>query len=298
MATVRALLADLEDGATTIDEKRASMSATAGAVPAPEGVRLEPDTLGDRPAEWLVPAGADRSAVVVYLHGGGYTIGGIDTHRNLAGRLALASGTAVVTLDYRLAPEHPFPAAVDDTLAALDDLAERGIAVERTALGGDSAGGGLALATLASLVTADRTAPAAAVLFSPWTDLTLTSPAVTDLADADPVCTADGLREMAAAYLAGTDPHEPLASPLFTDAGVLARFPPLLLHVGDQEILLDDTTAMAAAAEAAGVEVEVTVWPELIHVFQAFPAELIPEATASVDAAGAFLARHLARPVG
>lgn len=294
---VRTLLADVVGADQTIEERRAAMSATAGAVPAPDGVRVEVDTLGGRPAEWLAPVDAERATAVLYLHGGGYVIGGLDTHRNLAGRLALSSGVAVVSLDYRLAPEHTFPEPIDDVLAALDDLEARGIAADRIVLAGDSAGGGLALASLGALVAAGRPTPAAAIGFSAWTDLTLTSPSVTSRAEADPMCTAGGLREMAAAYLGDVDPTDPLASPRFTAPDVLAGFPPLHLVVGDDEILLDDTTAMAEAARAAGVEVELAVWPDLIHVFQAFPPELVPESVSSLDAAGAFVARHLAAPV-
>ena len=164
--------------------------------------------------------GAD-DAVVLYLHGGGYCIGSLATHRPLAGRIALASGCRVVTLDYRLAPEHPFPAAVDDACAAYRDLLAGGSAPHRLAVAGDSAGGGLAVALLLALRAAGTPLPAAAVCLSPWTDLTQSSPAYDERGDHDPMVSKAGLDEMAAAYLGDTDPRTPLASPLFGDLGGL-----------------------------------------------------------------------------
>lgn len=296
---IRALVAGAGLGQGTIEEQRAAMSSTAGAVPAPEGVSVEPDTLGGRPAEWLVPSSVDRSSavrarVVLYLHGGAYVTGGLDTHRNLAGRLALATGHAVVALDYRLAPENCFPAPVVDVRSALDDLDSRGLPVGRTALAGDSAGGGLALAAIGALVADGLPTPAAAAVFSPWTDLTLTAPSVSSRAEVDPLCSPDDLRSMGAGYLDGADPRDPLASPRFADPAVLAAFPPVRIDVGDLEVLLDDSLDFTSVARAAGVDVELTVWPELFHVFQAFPPELVPESATSIAAAGAFVARHLA----
>ena len=294
LEAIRALVADAHLGQGTVAEQREAMSATAGSVPAPDGVTVEPDTVGARPAEWLVPTGAARSRVILYLHGGAYVTGGLDTHRNLAGRLAIASGWPVVTLEYRLAPEHRFPSPVLDVRAALDDLGGRGIGVNHTALAGDSAGGGLALAVIGALVADGRPTPAAVVAFSPWTDLTVSSASVTSRADVDPLCSPADLRWMAAGYLDGAVATDPLASPRFTEPDVLAGFPPVRIDVGDAEVLLDDSVDFASRARSAGVDVELTVWPNLVHVFQAFPPELIPESVLSVDAAGAFLARHLA----
>jgi len=294
LEAIRALVADAHLGQGTVAEQREAMSATAGSVPAPDGVTVEPDTVGARPAEWLVPTGAARSRVILYLHGGAYVTGGLDTHRNLAGRLAIASGWPVVTLEYRLAPEHRFPSPVLDVRAALDDLGGRGIGVNRTALAGDSAGGGLALAVIGALVAGGRPTPAAVVAFSPWTDLTVSSASVTSRADVDPLCSPADLRWMAAGYLDGAVATDPLASPRFTEPDVLAGFPPVRIDVGDAEVLLDDSVDFASRARSAGADVELTVWPNLVHVFQAFPPELIPESVLSVDAAGAFLARHLA----
>ena len=270
---------------TTIQQRRADLAALAGSPPAPDGVSVEVTTLGDRPAERLVPDGAPDDAVVLYLHGGAYCSGSLDTHRGVAGALALASGTTVVTLDYRLAPEDPFPAALNDALLAFDQLAPA-----RVAIAGDSAGGGLAVATALALRDRGGAVPTALVLFSPWTDLTLSQESATSRAAADPMVTASVLLEMADAYLAGTDERSPLASPLFGD---LTGLPPMHVDVGDDEVLLDDSTVLVERAKAAGVDATVRVWPDMIHVFQCFPPEMVPEAAESLAAAGAFLDRHL-----
>lgn len=291
---IRQLLGTRSTEAVDLLERRANLAALAGSPPAPDGVAVEAIELAGRRAERLVPAGAPADRAVIYLHGGGYCSGSIDTHRAIAGALALAAGIEVVNLDYRLAPEHPFPAALDDVLAAFDALGTSGaLGQRRLALAGDSAGGGLALAAAVALRDREAAVPAAVVGFSPWTDLTQTSASMAALADRDPMVTKEVLDPMASAYLAGADPRAPLASPRFAELGGL---PPLHLNVGSDETLLDDTSVLAERARAAGVEVQVRVWPEMIHVFQAFPAELVPEAAESIAAAAAFLAHHLTPP--
>ena len=223
--------------------------------------------------------------MVLYLHGGGYCSGSLDTHRGVAGSLALTSGITVVNLDYRLAPEDPFPAALNDALLAFDQLAP-----QRVAIAGDSAGGGLALATALALRDRGGARPLALALFSPWTDLTQTASTYGTRAELDPMVSRGVLDLMADGYLAGTDPRTTLASPLFAD---LDDLPPMHIDVGDHEVLLDDSTTLAERAAEAGVDVAIRVWPEMIHVFQAFPPELVPEAAESLAAAGAFLAARL-----
>ena len=208
-----------------------------------------------------------------------------------ASRIALATGCPVAMLDYRLAPEHPFPAAVDDAAAAYRDLLSLGIRPERMAIAGDSAGGGLTVATLLALRAAGDPLPAAAVCLSPWVDLTQSSPAYRNLADVDPMVSKSGLDLMAGAYLGGVDPRTELASPLF--AADLGGLPPVRIEVGEYEVLIDDATGLADRMREAGVDVTLMVWPELIHVFQAFPGSVIPEADQSIDAVGSFLAGHL-----
>lgn len=288
--TIIAFLTDSGFSTGTITEQRAVMAASAGHSPPEPGVRVEPATLGGRPAEWLWPEGERPESVILYLHGGGYCIGSMDTHRGLASRLALAAESAVVVLDYRLAPEHPFPAALDDATAAYLDLLAQGIPASRIAIAGDSAGGGLTAATLLALRRSGVDLPAAAACLSPWVDLTQSSPSYRSKADADPMVTAAGLDEMAGAYLGGEDAHNELASPLF--AADLGGLPPVLIEVGEREVLLDDATGLADRIRDAGGPVTLTVWPEMIHVFQAFPAEVIPESAQSLTATGRFLAGH------
>lgn len=270
---------------STLHERRENLEAMAGVVPAPEGVTVEPFTLAGRPAERLIPDAAADGQVVLYLHGGGYISGSLDTHRGLAGGIALRAGVTVVTLDYRLAPEDPFPAALNDALLAFDQLCPARIAIM-----GDSAGGGLAVATAIALRDRAGTVPVALALFSPWTDLTQSAASMLTEGIADPMLTKDALDQMADGYLAGTDPRTPFASPLFGDLGTL---PPTRIDVGSDEILLDDSTALAARAEAAGVGVTIRVWPDMIHVFPAFPVELVPEAGECLDLAATFVADHL-----
>ncbi len=274
----------------TILEQRELMGAAAAGSPAPEGVTVEPTELGGRPAEWLRPHGAPADRAVLYLHGGGYCIGSLGTHRGLAGRLALAADRSVASLDYRLAPEHPFPAAIDDALAAYRQLLDEGYASERLAIGGDSAGGGLTLATLVAARDEGLPLPAAAFALSPWVDLTQTAGSYERFAGLDPMVTKAGLDTMAAAYLGDRDATRPLASPLFAD---LAGLPPVHVEVGAVEALVDDSTRLVDALRAAGGKATLTVWPGLVHVFQAFPGDLVPEADESVAAVGAWLAAHL-----
>ena len=185
-------------------------------------------------------------AAVLYLHGGGYCIGSLGSHRGLGGRLAMAAGCPVVTLDYRLAPEHPFPAAVDDATDAYRDLLATGLAPSRIAIAGDSAGGGLTVATLLALRSAGTPLPAAALCLSPWADLTQSSPAYDRLGDLDPMVSKSGLDLMAGSYLGGVDPRTELASPLFAEH--LGGLPPMRIEVGEHEVLLDDAAPVGRAA--------------------------------------------------
>jgi monoterpene epsilon-lactone hydrolase len=293
---ISAFLADAGFSPGTITEQRAAMAATAEHAPAEPGVRVEPVTLGGRPAEWLRPEGGRSDCAVLYFHGGGYCIGSLDTHRGLASRIALAARSPVVLLDYRLAPEHPFPAALDDATAAYRALVATGVPPARIALAGDSAGGGLVMAALLALRQSGAELPAAAACLSPWVDLTQSSPSFRSKADVDPMVTSVGLDQMAASYLGGEDVRSELVSPLF--AVELGGLPPVLIEVGEHEVLLDDATRLADRIGEAGGEVSLTVWPEMIHVFQAFPASMIPESDESVTAIGAFLSGRLGRVAG
>ncbi|HWJ98463.1 MAG TPA: alpha/beta hydrolase fold domain-containing protein [Acidimicrobiales bacterium] len=281
---IRQLVGAVRHQGASIPERRASLAALAGSPPAPDGVAVEAIELADRPAERLTPAGAPSGDVVLYLHGGSYHSGSPDTHRGLAGALALAAGRTVVTLDYRLAPEDPFPAGLNDALLAFDQLAPA-----RVALAGDSAGGGLAAATALALRDRAGGQPVAVALISPWTDLTQSAGSYTSRAAADPMLTAAALDQAAEAYLAGTDPRTSYVSPVFGD---LAGLPPVRVDVGADEVLFDDSQTLVEGITAAGGDAVLVEWPEMIHVFQAFPPDLVPEAAHAVAAMGAFLAGH------
>lgn len=275
--------------AVPLEEQRARYRKLAALMPAPAGVRSEAVDADGVAAEWHRPTRDDASdAALVYFHGGGYVIGGLDTHRKLAGHLAVAVGVPVLLVDYRLAPEHPHPAAVTDATAALR-WARQGRDPARVAVGGDSAGGGLALATCLSLRDAGEELPAAAVLISPWTDLEGTGDTMTTRADVDPMVTPESLGELAAWFLAGADPRDPLASPLHAD---LTGMPPVLIHVGDHERLLADSTRLADRLEAAGGTVQCEVWPHMVHVWHYF-AGWLPEADAALAAIAGWLRPRL-----
>lgn len=242
---------------------------------------------------WIAAPGSRADRVVVYLHGGGFRIGSLDSHRELMAGLSAASAARVLGVAYRRAPECRHPAALDDALAVMAWLGERGVAASHTALAGDSAGGGLALSLLLALQRQQRPVPAAAVLMSAWTDLTASGESYATRAERDPMNQRPMILAMARSYLGNDgDARDPLVSPLFASAAELALLPPLLLQVGDRETVLSDSAAFVEKASAAGASAELQVWPGMIHVFQQFPAELA-EAREAVAQAGRFLASHL-----
>lgn len=244
----------------------------------PEGVVGTPVDAGGVPAEWVDPAGGATDRAVLYLHGGGYVAGSIDSHRNLTGHLAQAMGCRVLALDYRLAPEHPHPAPVEDAVAAYRWLLDQGFTPDHLMVAGDSAGGGLAVGALVALRDAGVALPAVAVPISPLVDLEGTGESMTTRADADPMVSKALLEQMVAMFIGEGDRRDPLAAPLHAD---LSGLPPLLIHVGDAEVLLDDATRLAAKAEAAGVDVTLEVWPEMVHVWHA-SAGYVPESDRAI----------------
>jgi monoterpene epsilon-lactone hydrolase len=253
---------------------------------APEAdIQCERVTAGGVDAEWVCAPGAATDRFVLYLHGGGYVIGSVKTHRDLMARISRAAKARVLGLNYRLAPEHPFPAAVDDAVAGYKWLLAQGAKPGRIALAGDSAGGGLTAATLVAIRDAKLPTPAAAALLSPWVDLEGVGESMTTRAKIDPVVQKEGLIGMAAAYLQGQNARTPLAAPLYAD---LQGLPPLLIQVGDAETLLDDSKRFEARAKAAGVSTKLEVWPEMIHVWQLF-ASFLPEGQQAVEGIGKFV---------
>jgi epsilon-lactone hydrolase len=276
-----------EDADVAIDVRRAGMDALA--LPPADDVTASPVEVDGMAAEWVVAAGADAGTVVLYLHGGGYVMGSLATHRKLAGDVSRAAGARVLLLDYRLAPEAPYPAAVDDAVAAYRWLLAGGVEPKAIAVAGDSAGGGLTVATLLALRDRGLPLPGAGVAISPWADLTLEAASLDGLAERDPVVRGGDLKRYRDWYLDGTDPRHPGASPAHAD---LAGLPPLLVHVGEAEVLLDDAVLLAESGRRDGVDVTLEAWPDMVHVWHVF-AGRVPESTAAVDRIGAFLRARL-----
>ena len=270
----------------TVEDMRARIESFTA--PVPEHAELEPVDAGGVPSEWVRVPGVRTDGAVLYLHGGGYAIGSINTHRELASRISEATDLRVLVIDYRLAPEHPHPAAVDDAVSAYRWLLAQGIAPERIAIAGDSAGGGLTVATLVALRDAGEALPACAVPISPWVDMEVTGESCSTRADVDPMVTPDALKRMADWYMNGQDMRTPLASPIHAD---LSGLPPMLVQVGDAEVLLDDATRLVEKAKASGVDATCEVAPDCIHVWHVFAG--VPESDEAVHRLGAFVKEHV-----
>ncbi len=280
---------DLQADAPTL---RASFNELMARIPVPDDVQQNPTTIGGVDAIEVTVRGADAAAdrVILYLHGGVYVIGTAAATVPLVGDLARRTGTRAVTLDYRLAPEHPYPAAVADAQDAYQGLLEQGVDAGQIALAGESAGGGLAVATLLALRDVDIPLPSCAFLMSPYADLTLSGDSIADREAVDRTLTPEGLRLRIPDYVAGADASDPLISPVFAD---LTGLPPLLIQVGSNEILLSDALRLAERAAMADVTVMLDVTDSVPHVFQAFAA-MLDEADAALDRASAFLRTNLA----
>jgi epsilon-lactone hydrolase len=267
----------------SIEQRRAGMERISERVPA--DVICEKVNAGGVNAEWISVPGAAQDRVILYLHGGGYVVGSINTHRAMVSRIARASDARALAIDYRLAPEHPFPAAVDDTLAAYRWLLAQGYKPNRIVIAGDSAGGGLTLAALLAIRDAKLPMPAAAVPISPWADLEGTGESIRTRAARDVMVTRENLAQSAKQYYGANDPKNPLVSPVHAD---FHELPPMLIHVGDAEILLDDATRVAERAKAAGVKVDLEVWDDMPHVWHVF-AKILPEGQQAIDKIGKFV---------
>ena len=293
IAGVRALLASRQpapgEPVPSREQRRAAMDAFGEMGSLPPGCRHEPLTAGGVKCERVEPTGAIEGRQILYLHGGGYVGGSHKSHRPMVARLAEAARAAAIVADYRLAPEHACPAAVEDALAVYRWMLDGGVEPERIIIAGDSAGGGLTLAL--ALVLKDQALPQPAGLFviSPWADLTQGHETYRSKAEHDPMIAKDRLDESAADYLGGMDARDPRASPVFGDFSGLA---PMLIQVGSEEALLGDSLMLAERAGHARVEVRLEVWPEMIHVWHAFGGQL-GAARRAIRAAGAWMDEKL-----
>jgi len=270
----------------TVEQQRAGADASMEAVGTmPDGIDVQDANANGVAGLWITPKGANTDRVVLYLHGGGYVVQSARTHVKLAAHIAVQSNCRVLSIDYRLAPEHPHPAAVTDALAAYRHLLDAGFAPERIAISGDSAGGGLTIATLVAARDAALPQPCAGIPLSPWVDLEGVGESMDSNAGNDLMVGRGALATMADLFIGNGSKRDPLAAPLYAELHDIA---PLYIQVGGHETLLDDSTRLAARAARAGVEVRLDVFPEMQHVFQAFVGQM-PEATEAICRIGAYL---------
>ncbi|KAB7784975.1 alpha/beta hydrolase [Methylorubrum populi] len=273
-------------------ERRARIEGLGASYSLPPDVLVEPVDAQGVPAEWTSTPAADGARVVLFLHGGGYVSGSLKSHRHMVAQAGREARARTLAIDYRLAPEHPFPAALDDALTGYRFLLASGIAPARIALAGESAGGGLALATALSLREAGLPLPGCLWLSSPWVDLALTGASLQSKASVDPLLSRAYLAELASLYLNGADARGPLVSPINAD---LAGLPPMLIQVGSAETLLDDSVRLAEVAGAADVAVHLEIWPRMIHAWHLFYQD-VADGRRSLASAGTFIRSHLDAP--
>ncbi len=272
--------------APSIEQQRTQMSNTMlelAKAASTEDIQSLAVDIDGVPGRWFAAPQSAEDGVVLYFHGGGYVLGSLDTHAELMGRCSKACGVKVLGVDYRLAPESIFPAAVEDGVKSYQWLLDQGFDPKRIMLAGDSAGGGLVMATMLSLRDQGVPLPVGATLFSPWVDLTMCGESMASRKDLDPIVTPEGLHSLAKLYRGDTESSAPLLSPLFAD---LSKLPPLLIQVGDYEVLLSDSQQLAAKAESAGVTVTYQEWEQAFHVFHAVPN--LPESEDALSSMGDF----------
>ncbi len=275
----------------SLEQLRATLDQGGAGAHLPDDLVLEPTTLGEVAAEWSSTPAADQGSVLLYLHGGGYLFGSIASHRGLVTNLGARAGVRTLAVEYRLAPEHPFPAALDDTMAGYRHLLDKGFDPARIVVGGDSAGGGLAIALLLAAREAGLPLPAAALCISPWLDMTLTGASMKAKASSDVLVGEALLVQAVQAYVGDrVDRQDPRVSPLFGD---FAGMPPVMVQVGSHEVVLDDATRLAAALGAADVSVRLEVWGRMPHVWHLY-ADMLSEGREALAQAGDFLRRSLA----
>jgi len=273
-------------GVRTIEELRAGWERFAASFPPADDICFEAADANGVASEWVTAPGCALDRVILYFHGGGYTIGTLATYRNFTGHLARATGAKLLAAGYRLAPEHPFPAALEDAVTSYRWLIEQGVPPHRIVIAGDSAGGGLALATAVALRDRGNPMPAAIVAICPSTDLAKEGRSVRERAHLDPIVTYESSMAHALRYVGKeSNLKNPLASPLYAD---LHGLPPMLILVGTHESLFDDSTRFAAKAEAAGVEVELDIWEGMVHVWPLF-ADILPEGRQALEKIGEYV---------
>jgi monoterpene epsilon-lactone hydrolase len=274
----------------TIDEWRSGMESLAKLASLPSKTRVEKITLNSIPAEWICAEDAREDRIILYLHGGGYNVGSPNTHRELAANISMASGAKVLLPDYRLAPEHPFPSALEDAISVYRWLLDTGLKGKNIAIVGDSAGGGLSIATSISLRDAGELLPASIDCLSPWTDLEMSGKSIKTHAEIDPMLNLQSLKIMASNYIGDADPRSPLISPIHAD---LKGISPLLIHVGSDEMLLDDSTRIAEKAKKAGVDITLKIYDQMWHAWH-LNARLMPEAKNAIEELSSFIRKHFA----
>ncbi len=273
---------------TTLEDDRLGYEVMMSQFKLTGDIRCERVAAGGVSAEWITAPGAAGDRVLLYLHGGGYTRGSVRTHRESLSRISRSARARVLGLDYRLVPEHRFPAQLEDTIAAYRWLLSEGMDPRKIVIGGDSAGGGLAVSACVALRYLGEPMPAAGICLSPWTDLESIGESYTTNAQVDPLVKIERLHDMAKAFLAGKDPRTPLAAPLYAD---LRGLPPLLIMAGSIELMLDDATRLAQRAKEAGVDVTLEIWEDMPHNWQLF-ASVLPEGRQSIERIGEFVGKH------
>jgi acetyl esterase/lipase len=273
-----------------VDEQRRLLRELLSAQPLPPDVTVTAGTLGGVPTAEITVDGIEPRHAVLYFHGGVYVLGDASLAADLASQVGRRTQAKVISVDYRLAPEHPYPAAVDDALAAYEALLDNGVAPSDIAFAGESAGGGLAVATLVNVRDRGLPLPAAAFVMSPYADLTLAGTTMETRSEVDPLLSREALQARVADYTSGQDAALALISPVFAD---LSGLPPLIIQAGTHEVLLDDAVRLAEQAATGDVQVTLDITPGVPHVFQAY-YPLLDEAAAALDRAGQFLSAHLA----
>ncbi|MGD9106193.1 MAG: alpha/beta hydrolase [Desulfobacterales bacterium] len=274
----------------TIDEMRRSMESLTKFAKLPPKTKIQKISFNGISAEWICTKEAHEGRVILYLHGGGYNIGSPNTHRELAAHISIASGAKVLLPDYRLAPEHPFPSALEDATSAYRWLLDTGLTGGDISIAGESAGGGLSIATSISLRDAGEPSPASIVCISPWTDLEMSGNSIKTHAEIDPMVNLQSLKIMASNYIGDGDPRSPLISPIHAD---LKGISPLLIHVGSDEMLLDDSTRIAEKAKNAEVDVTLKIYDQMWHAWH-LNVRLMPEAKNAIKELGSFIRKHFA----